>query len=108
MDTGLRYRYCRWCRTPTDAGRLLCPACGADDLAEAGSTGGGTIRRFLPTASARQRRQLCVIRLDEGFTLRGALLGVLPGAVSLGAAVRRTAAAPGRDPAFVLVPEQSR
>jgi hypothetical protein len=43
----LHYLSCRWCGSAAEAGRLLCPVCGASGLVRQISAGVGTVRRLL-------------------------------------------------------------
>ncbi|MFC8453719.1 Zn-ribbon domain-containing OB-fold protein [Kitasatospora sp. NPDC057223] len=94
----LAYRRCRWCRAASAPTCLLCPVCGSADLAEQRSSGAGTVLRRLP-AGPRGLYRLTpyAIALDEGFTVRAAVLGDLPGAVAAGTRVQlATGAGTGR------------
>ena len=88
----LAYRRCRWCRAASAPTCLLCPVCGSADLAEQRSSGAGTVLRRLP-AGPRGLYRLTpyAIALDEGFTVRAAVLGDLPGTVAAGTRVQLAA-----------------
>jgi hypothetical protein len=69
----LIYRQCRWCSSPTDHFRLLCPVCGASDMAELSSAGLGVVRRVGAVVRSEllehRIRQSCAVTLDEGITV---------------------------------------
>ena len=90
----LAYRRCCWCRSASAPTCLLCPVCGSADLAEHRSAGAGTVLRRLP-AGPRGMYRLTpyAIALDEGFTVRAAVLGDLPGTVAAGTRVQLAAEA---------------
>jgi hypothetical protein len=92
----LRYLSCRWCGTAAEAGRLLCPVCGASGLVERVSAGAGTVRRLLGVIGGRDTRtQRCTVAMDEGFVARGTVLDVLPGEIAVGSRVRVRVSEPG-------------
>ncbi|GGX56591.1 Zn-ribbon domain-containing OB-fold protein [Streptomyces fructofermentans] len=76
-EQGLLYQRCRWCGTATFH-RLLCPVCAGSDLRTERSAGLGVIRhttvihRNTPGA-----RNVSLVEMAEGFTLRGRVSGPL-------------------------------
>ncbi|WP_413760165.1 Zn-ribbon domain-containing OB-fold protein [Streptomyces sp. MMBL 11-3] len=76
-EEGLFYQRCRWCGT-TMFHRLLCPVCAGSDLRTERSSGLGVIRH----TSVVQRntpgaRNVSLVELAEGFTVRGRVSGPL-------------------------------
>ncbi len=106
--TELRYRLCRWCHAATVPTGLLCRVCGSPDLAEQRSPGNGKVQRLLsPAQRGHQRLTPYVITLDEGFAVRAAVVGALPGAVTPGTRVQLVAeASVGRMLTFKVAVEQ--
>ncbi|WP_371483888.1 hypothetical protein [Kitasatospora sp. NBC_00315] len=104
----LRYRLCRWCHAATVPTGLLCRVCGSADLAEQRSNGNGNVQRLLPPAQrGHQRLMPYVVTLDEGFAVRAAVVGGLPGAVTPGTRVQlATAPGAGRMLTFKIATEQ--
>ncbi|MCX5214606.1 hypothetical protein OG689_36035 [Kitasatospora sp. NBC_00240] len=99
---------CRWCRAATAPTCLLCPVCGSADLLRERGSGAGTVQRLLPAAQRGQHRLTpYVIALDEGFTVRAAVVGALPGAVIAGTRVQLAAVTgAGRVLTFQVSPDQ--
>lgn len=99
---------CRWCRAATAPTCLLCPVCGSADLLRERGSGAGTVQRLLPAAQRGQHRLTpYVIALDEGFTVRAAVVGALPGAVIAGTRVQLSAVTgAGRVLTFQVSPDQ--
>ncbi|MFC9328522.1 hypothetical protein [Kitasatospora sp. NPDC057015] len=107
-DTELTHLRCRWCRAATASTCLLCPVCGSADLLTERGAGHGTVQRLLPAAQRGQHRLTpYVIALDEGFTVRAAVVGALPGAVTAGTRVQlATVSGAGRVLTFQVSPDQ--
>jgi uncharacterized OB-fold protein len=92
----LRYHRCRWCGSPTGRATLLCPICGSAELEEQASTGTGIVHRLL-TPRHRQYTDgetICLVVLEEGFTVQASLDDALPGTVPEGTRVRLAPPAP--------------
>ena len=104
----LAYRRCRWCRAASAPTCLLCPVCGSADLVEQRSSGAGTVLRRLPAGPrGLYRATPYAVALDEGFTVRAAVLGDLPGAVAPGTRVQLAAeTAAGRLLTFRTSPDR--
>ncbi|AVH54928.1 MULTISPECIES: Zn-ribbon domain-containing OB-fold protein [Streptomyces] len=100
----LLFQRCHWCATAMYQ-RLLCPVCAGSDLRTEASAGTGIVRhstvihRNTPAA-----RNVSLIEMTEGFTVRGRVMGV-PGDVHSGDRVQlATAQDPvRRQPVFQLV-----
>ncbi|MFF4761349.1 Zn-ribbon domain-containing OB-fold protein [Streptomyces sp. NPDC001292] len=75
----LYFQRCTWCGTAMYQ-RVLCPACRGSDLRPERSDGTGTVRRstvvhrYTPAA-----RNVSLIEMDEGFVVRGRVMGALIG-----------------------------
>jgi uncharacterized OB-fold protein len=102
-EEGLFYQRCRWCGTAMFH-RLLCPVCAGSDLRTERSSGQGVIRH----ATTVQRntpaaRNVSLVELEEGFTVRGRVQGPLI-AIHVGGRVQLTTAADPvrREPVFKL------
>ncbi|WP_051939663.1 PhlB family protein [Phaeacidiphilus oryzae] len=92
----LHYLSCRWCGSAAEAGRLLCPVCGASGLVRQISAGVGTVRRLLGAIGGRDTHtQRCTVAMDEGFVARGTVVDVLPGEIAVGSRVRVLVSEPG-------------
>ncbi|MGW3668849.1 Zn-ribbon domain-containing OB-fold protein [Streptomyces sp. NPDC005141] len=112
LDTGseehpgdvLLFQRCRWCATAM-YNRLLCPVCAGSDLRTEASAGTGVVRhstvihRNTPAA-----RNVSLIEMTEGFTVRGRVMGS-PATIHSGDRVQlATAQDPvRRQPVFQLV-----
>ncbi|MFD4627094.1 Zn-ribbon domain-containing OB-fold protein [Streptomyces sp. NPDC058475] len=100
----LRFQRCHWCGTAMYQ-RLLCPVCAGSDLRTEVSAGSGIVRhstvihRNTPAA-----RNVSLIEMTEGFTVRGRVMGS-PSDVHSGDRVQlATAQDPvRRQPVFQLV-----
>lgn len=100
----LLFQRCHWCGTAMYH-RLLCPVCAGSDLRTEASTGRGIVRhstvihRNTPAA-----RNVSLIEMTEGFTVRGRVMGS-PATVHSGDRVQlATAQDPiRRQPVFQLV-----
>jgi hypothetical protein len=91
-ETVLHYRQCRWCSSPTEHYRLLCPVCGSTDMAELCSTGEGVVRRIGAVARSQvlehRIRQNCAITLDEGLTITAVVTASRYEVIPVGTRVR--------------------
>jgi uncharacterized protein len=102
----LRYQRCGGCGRAVFYPRVLCPFCGATELAWEAAEGEGTV--YATTAMPRHdgpSRHVCLVDLDEGFRLMSRVDGVEAEAVAIGDRVRLAVVA-GEDgpvPAFRLV-----
>lgn len=68
----LRFQRCRPCRHAVFYPRVLCPACGADELDWEDSAGAGTVYSETTVHSREGSRQVVLVDLDEGFRVMGA------------------------------------
>lgn len=95
VDGGLLVQRCRWCGN-TAFQRLLCPTCASTDLDEVRSDGTGVI--------VRSMRDMSLVDLTEGFSVRGRIVGASPMQVRSGARVRvaRTPEADANELVFEL------
>ncbi|GAA1956947.1 hypothetical protein [Kitasatospora viridis] len=95
-ETVLRYRQCRWCSSPTEHFRLLCPVCGSTDMVEQSSAGFGVVRRVGAVVRSEvlehRIRQSCAITLDEGLTIPAVVTASRYEVVPIGTRVRLHAA----------------
>ncbi|MET7986044.1 MULTISPECIES: hypothetical protein [unclassified Streptomyces] len=100
----LLFQRCHWCGTAMH-NRLLCPVCAGSDLRTEASAGTGVVRhstvihRNTPAA-----RNVSLIEMAEGFTVRGRVMGS-PATVHSGDRVQlATAQDPvRRQPVFQLI-----
>ncbi len=100
----LLFQRCHWCGTAMYQ-RLLCPVCQGSDLRTESSTGSGIVRhstvihRNTPAA-----RNVSLIEMTEGFTVRGRVMGS-PAAIHSGDRVQLSTAQDPvrRQPVFQLV-----
>ncbi|WP_443067946.1 Zn-ribbon domain-containing OB-fold protein [Streptomyces sp. NBC_01356] len=105
----LLFQRCQWCDTAMYH-RLLCPVCAGSDLRTEASAGTGIVRhstvihRNTPAA-----RNVSLVEMAEGFTVRGRVMGPLVG-IHSGDRVRlATAQDPvRREPVFQMVDEPLR
>ncbi|WP_035844411.1 PhlB family protein [Kitasatospora azatica] len=88
----LRYRQCRWCSSPTERFRLLCPVCGATDMDELQSAGLGVVRRIGPVVRSalleHRIRQSCAVTLDEGLTIPAVVIATRYEVIPVGTRVQ--------------------
>ncbi|WP_052443060.1 Zn-ribbon domain-containing OB-fold protein [Streptacidiphilus neutrinimicus] len=92
----LRYHRCGWCGSATGRATLLCPICGSSELQEQASAGSGIVHRLL-TPRHRQYTDgetICLVVMEEGFTVQASLDDALPGTVPEGTRVRLAPPAP--------------
>jgi uncharacterized OB-fold protein len=92
----LTYHRCGWCGSATGRAALLCPICGSSELVQQASTGTGIVHRLL-TPRHRQYTDgetICLVVLEEGFTVQASLDDALPGTVPEGTRVRLAPPAP--------------
>lgn len=83
----LRFQRCRACSAAVFQPRVLCPACGSDDLAWHRSSGRG---RVYSTTAVRGRdgvHNVSLVDLDEGFRMMSRVEGVAPDRVVIGTRV---------------------
>jgi len=102
-EQGLVYQRCRWCGTAMFH-RLLCPVCAGSDLRTERSSGLGVIRHTtVVQRSTPAARNVSLVELEEGFTVRGRVMGPLI-AIHTGDRVQLTTAADPvrREPVFKL------
>ncbi|WP_206440353.1 zinc ribbon domain-containing protein [Streptomyces scabichelini] len=102
-EEGLFYQRCRWCGTAMFH-RLLCPVCAGSDLRTERSAGLGVVRHAaIVQRNTPAARNVSLVELAEGFTVRGRVLGPLI-AIRVGDRVQlATAADPvRREPVFKL------
>lgn len=100
----LLFQRCHWCATAM-YNRLLCPVCAGSDLRTEASAGTGVVRhstvihRNTPAA-----RNVSLIEMAEGFTVRGRVMGS-PAAVHSGDRVQLSTAQDPvrRQPVFQLL-----
>ncbi|MFE9428554.1 hypothetical protein ACFYNO_37045 [Kitasatospora sp. NPDC006697] len=94
-DVVLQYRQCRWCSSPTEHFRLLCPVCGSTDMAEQSSAGLGVVRRVGAVVRSEflehRIRQSCAVTLDEGLTIAAVVTASRYEVVPVGTRVRLAA-----------------
>ncbi|MFC4466286.1 Zn-ribbon domain-containing OB-fold protein [Streptomyces xiangluensis] len=105
-EEGLRYQRCRWCGTAMFH-RLLCPVCAGSDLRTERSAGLGVIRHAtIVQRNTPAARNVSLVELAEGFTVRGRVQGPLI-AIRVGDRVQLTTAADTvrREPVFKLCEE---
>jgi hypothetical protein len=99
----LHYRLCRWCSSPTERFRLLCPVCGSTDMTELSSAGVGVVRRVgavVRTELLEHRiRQNCAITLDEGLTIPAVVTASRYEVIPVGTRVRLHAVGGAREAA---------
>jgi len=71
----LYFQRCRWCGSSMFH-RLLCPVCASTDLLTERSTGSGfVLRSHVVHRNTPSARNASLIELDEGFTVRGRVMG---------------------------------
>lgn len=71
----LYFQRCRWCGSATFH-RLLCPICASTDLLTEHSEGTGfVLRTHVAHRNTPSARNVSLIELDEGFTVRGRVMG---------------------------------
>ncbi|MFD6497518.1 Zn-ribbon domain-containing OB-fold protein [Streptomyces sp. NPDC059944] len=100
----LLFQRCRWCATAMYS-RLICPACAGSELRTEASAGTGVVRhstvihRNTPAA-----RNVSLIEMTEGFTVRGRVMGS-PATIHSGDRVQLSTAQDPvrRQPVFQLV-----
>ncbi|MEW2167695.1 hypothetical protein AB0912_32560 [Streptomyces sp. NPDC007084] len=100
----LLFQRCRWCATAMYS-RLICPVCAGSELLTETSTGLGVVRhstvihRNTPAA-----RNVSLIEMTEGFTVRGRVMGA-PATIHSGDRVQLSTAQDPvrRQPVFQLV-----
>jgi uncharacterized OB-fold protein len=89
-EAELRFQRCGGCGKAVFYPRVLCPYCGATELAWEVSAGAGTV--YATTTMTRDRDaepyNVALIDLDEGFRMMSRVDGVPPHAVEIGARVR--------------------
>ncbi|MEU1037721.1 zinc ribbon domain-containing protein [Streptomyces sp. NPDC005907] len=87
----LAFQRCRWCGT-TMFHRLLCPVCASSDLHTEHSRGAGIVRRTtVVRRNTPAARNVSLIEMAEGFTVRGRVKGPFI-AIHPGGRVRLTVA----------------
>ncbi|MET7441806.1 MULTISPECIES: zinc ribbon domain-containing protein [unclassified Streptomyces] len=87
----LAFQRCRWCGT-TMFHRLLCPVCASSDLRTERSQGTGIVRRTtVVRRNTPAARNVSLIEMAEGFTVRGRVKGPFI-AIHPGGRVRLTVA----------------
>jgi uncharacterized OB-fold protein len=85
----LRFQRCGGCGRAVFYPRVLCPFCGATELAWETAAGEGTV--YATTAMPRRdrpSRHVCLVDLDEGFRLMSRVDGMEAEAVAIGDRVR--------------------
>lgn len=82
------YQRCEDCGTGAVYLRVLCPACGSTNLTYHHSEGRGVVYSTTTLRTRDGARDVSLIDLDEGVRVMGAVVGVSPGDVRIGAAVR--------------------
>ncbi|MEU5345402.1 zinc ribbon domain-containing protein [Streptomyces sp. NPDC020766] len=86
-EESLFFQRCRWCSTATYH-RLLCRACASSDLRTERSVGTGVVRHCtVAHRNTPAARNVSIIAMAEGFTVRGRVKGPL-GSVRPGCLVR--------------------
>ncbi|MGP4045899.1 Zn-ribbon domain-containing OB-fold protein [Streptomyces sp. 2A115] len=107
VEEGLLFQRCRWCGTAMFH-RLLCPVCAGSDLRTERSAGLGVIRHTtVVQRNTPAARNVSLIELAEGFTVRGRVSGPHI-AIRAGDRVQLTTAADPvrREPVFKLCEER--
>ncbi|MFG2257030.1 Zn-ribbon domain-containing OB-fold protein [Streptomyces mirabilis] len=100
----LLFQRCRWCGTAMYH-RLLCPVCAGSDLRTETSAGAGVVRHStIVHRNTPAARNVSLIEMTEGFTVRGRVMGA-PADVHSGDRVQlSTAQDPVRSqPVFQLI-----
>ncbi|MFF3483281.1 Zn-ribbon domain-containing OB-fold protein [Streptomyces sp. NPDC002701] len=106
VEEGLSYQRCRWCGTSMFH-RLLCPVCAGSDLRTERSAGLGVIRHTsVVQRNTPAARNVSLVELAEGFTVRGRVSGPLV-AIRTGDRVQLVTAMDPvrREPVFTLCEE---
>ncbi|MDQ0772499.1 putative OB-fold protein [Streptomyces aurantiacus] len=106
LEEVLFYQRCRWCGTSMFH-RLLCPVCAGSDLRTERSAGLGVVRHTtVVQRNTPGARNVSLVELAEGFTVRGRVSGPLV-AIRTGDRVQLTTPADPvrREPVFKLCEE---
>lgn len=83
----LRFQRCRGCAAAVFPPRVLCPSCGADDLAWERSGGRGTVYSTTAVRGRDGVRNVALVDLDEGFRMMTRIDGTAPDEVAIGTRV---------------------
>lgn len=96
-DRRLVLQWCRTCEQPIHYPRDACPRCLGDELEFRSSPGVGTVyavsvmpKPANPLMAGREPYVMALVDLDEGVRIMSNIVGIDPGAVQVGMAVRVT------------------
>ncbi|MDA3643977.1 OB-fold domain-containing protein [Saccharopolyspora indica] len=72
----LRFQRCRKCSAAVFQPRVLCPACGSDDLSWQRSSGLGSVYSTTAVRTREGAHNVALVDLDEGFRMMSRVEGV--------------------------------
>ncbi|MFJ8861804.1 Zn-ribbon domain-containing OB-fold protein [Streptomyces sp. NPDC102451] len=99
----LRFQRCAWCASALFGGRCICPHCGGEDLTWEDSQGTGRIDDYqYRPRKGHEPRLVCLVGLDDGFSIEARLSGCTMPAPTVGTRVRFQRFVDGRVPVFAV------
>ncbi|RKT90059.1 hypothetical protein SAMN05421805_11461 [Saccharopolyspora antimicrobica] len=103
----LRFQRCRKCSAAVFQPRVLCPACGSDDLAWQRSSGLGSVYATTAVRTREGAHNVALVDLDEGFRMMSRIEGVAADQVVIGTRVRLAVVEQDGQPVAVFREEMS-
>lgn len=86
--SGPAYQRCEDCGAVVFPRRVLCPRCGSRALSDHVSAGRGVVYSTTAVHARVGSHNVALIDLDEGFRMMSTVVGIDPGDVAIGMAVR--------------------
>lgn len=85
---GPELQRCEDCRSAIHPRRLLCPVCGSRRLADETSAGRGIVYSTTTVHAREGAYNVALVDLEEGIRVMSTVVGLVPGDVRIGMAVR--------------------